>query len=322
MFRTLAATAALALLTACGDGQPFEFGNTDNGGTPTPGPTPSASNITPLVVAQNLYAIAYNPDGDSGAGTLRVDIRSLDASILNASYLRVPGRDIPGYRAFEYQENPNSRKFLAFVREAPNGTVTAAAVADGGQFNRYFGGGFMSRSGTYSEPTITAQPNSGIVRYAGTYAGVITVDTSGNVDYAPDAAPPSGNYPHQPSAVTGEVLIVADFQQNRVNGGIINREIESEDGTTVLPDSFDLVDIALIDTEIPANGQFVGIVEARGGVSSGQEIGDYAGVFGGIGATDLAGVILINPYPSNRDIWEHGIFVIQTCTTNCPAPNP
>lgn len=323
MIRLFAATAALVLLTACGDGQPFEFGDPDGGGgTPEP---PAAGTEIPTELAQNLFAITYNPDGAGGAGTLMVDLRSLDASAFNAAYVRDPSRDIDGYRAFEYREdaNGNNRKFLAFVRESDNGTVMAAAVADGGQFNRYFGGGFYAQNGAYSEPTGSAVPNSGVVRYSGSYAGIITIDTTGAVDYEGNNPPPSGNYPYQSSAVRGEALIIADFTNNTVNGGIINRTIISEDGVTVLPESLDLVDLALTVTAIETNGEFFGDVEPSGGTSSGSTNGFYGGTFGGIGATDVAGVILINPYPSNSDIWEHGIFVFQTCTdVTCPEPNP
>lgn len=322
MIRILAATAALALLTACGDGQPFAFGDTGGGGTPT---TPATGTTVPTELAQNLYAITYNPNGAGGAGTLAVDIRSLDASVFNATYVRDASRDIDGYRAFEYREdgNGNGRKFLAFVAQSDSGNVTAAAAADGGQFNRYFGGGFYSRSGVYSEPAGTAQPNSAVVRYSGSYAGVITVDTSGNVDYTPGAVQPGGEYPYQPSAVRGETLIIADFKNDMVNGTIFNRTIISEDGTTVLPSSYDLSDIALTRTEIAADGTFLGTVDPSGNVTTPSPIGFYGGIFAGVGATDLAGVILINPYPSNANIWEHGIFVIGTCTNaTCPDPTP
>lgn len=321
MFRILAMTAALALLTACGDGQPFEFGGTDGGGgTPPP---PANGTAVPTELAQNLFNVAYNPDGDGGAGTLVVDLRSLDASAFNATYQRDPSRDIDGYRAFEYREdgNGNGRKFLAFVAESDSGNVTAAAVADGGQFNRYYGGGFYSRTGIYSEPVGTAQPDSGVVRYSGSYAGVITVDTSGNVDYTPGAVQPGGEYPYQSSAVRGATLIIADFTNDKVNGTIINRTIVSEDGTTVLPSSYDLSDIALIRTEIAADGTFLGTVDPSANVTTPNPIGFYGGIFAGVGATDVAGVILINPYPSNVNIWEHGIFVIGTCTNvTCPDP--
>ena len=321
MFRNLAATAALALLSACGDGQPFEFGDTGGGGgTPTP---PAAGTAVPTELAQNLFAVAYNPDGAGGAGTLVVDLRSLDASAFNATYTRDPSRDIDGYRAFEYREDPNGngRKFLAFVAQSDSGNVTAVAVADGGQFNRYYGGGFYARSGIYSEPAGTAQPNSGVVRYSGSYAGVITVDTSGNVDYTPGAAQPGGEYPYQPSAVRGDSLIIADFTNDTVNGTIFNRVILSEDGTTVLPSSYDLSDIALTSTKIAANGTFLGTVDPSANTTVPSPIGYYGGIFAGVGATDVAGVILINPYPSSASIWEHGIFVIGTCTdVTCPDP--
>lgn len=322
MFRILATTAALALLTACGDGQPFEFGDSGGGGgTPTP---PATGTTVPAELALNLFAVTYNPDGASGAGSLVVDLRSLDASAFNATYVRDPSRDIDGYRAFEYREdgNGNGRKFLAFVAESESGNVTAAAVADGGQFNRYYGGGFYSRSGIYSEPAGTAQPNSGVVRYSGSYAGEITVDTSGNVDYTPNAPQPGGEYPYQSSAVRGDTLIIADFTNDTVNGAITNREIVSEDGTTVLPSAYDLSDIALIRTEITTDGTFLGTVDPSGNTTTPNPIGFYGGIFAGVGATDVAGVILINPYPSNASIWEHGIFVIQTCTdATCPEPN-
>jgi hypothetical protein len=172
-----------------------------------------------------------------------------------------------------------------------------------------------------AEPVGTAQPNSGVVRYSGSYAGVITVDTSGNVDYTPDAVQPGGEYPYQPSAVRGDTLIIADFTNDTVNGAITNRVIVSEDGTTVLPDRYDLVDIALTRTEITADGTFLGTVDPSANVTSPGPIGFYGGIFAGVGATDVAGVILINPYTSNREIWEHGIFVIETCTdATCPDP--
>ncbi len=301
MIRSILAVSALSLLVGCGDGQPFVFGAGGSGGTPTT-PVPGSGGVTPESLAVNLFAFSYNA---AGAGTLTLDVRSLDAGSFNAPYTRAPGRDVAGYRAFEYQADPNNRRFLAFVSTAPGGTVTATAVADGGQFNKYFGGAQYTQGPAYSAPA------SGLVTYSGSYAGVITIDTSGR---------PIGNpaiFPYSPSAVSGDVVLVGDFTNAVVNGSIYNRQIISEDGVTVLPPSRDLVDLALVVTTVASDGSFAGTVERDG--APGVSYGQYGGTFGGSNASDVAGVVFLTPYGS-PGTWEHGIFVLPTCNAACPTP--
>lgn len=325
--------SAMMSLSACGDGNPFEDtdpdDDDDNGtglglgapGTsqtdPLPPATQDESSITAPSVAHNLYAVTYNPDANGGDGSLRLDLRSLDASVVNAAYVRDETRDIEGYRAFTYQEpdvGASSRVFLAYVAESASGSLTATTVGDGGQFNRSVGGSLFERSGGF------ALPATGLAGFAGEYAGVITVDTTGEVEYyVADSDLPSATYPYHPSRVIGQVFIIADFANRTVNGTIYNRDIVEDAYTLMLPDEYDLVDLALTAIDMDEDGLFI-----NGGVEElnvpGSDMGSWGGVIGANGA-EIAGAIFINPYIDNTKIWEHGIFVLSACNgSTCPTP--
>ncbi|EPX86581.1 hypothetical protein ruthe_01398 [Rubellimicrobium thermophilum DSM 16684] len=120
------------------DGAPPGSGFTDTGGV---GAIPSA-------IAGNLTRVAYNPADD----TLSVTLDSLDTTPISAVYRRTPALDLPGYTAYSVQEDPLDRMFVALVATSPDGTSMGGVVADGGQFNRVFGGAFYRRIGAYSPP--------------------------------------------------------------------------------------------------------------------------------------------------------------------------
>jgi hypothetical protein len=309
-------------LAGCGDGNPFfEIGlDTDGDGIPDEDEPDSDGDgipddddpdsgtggfedtggigAIPVTVSGNLTEVNYNPEND----TVTVQIASLDTTPVEARYRRNEDLDIRGYRAYSVQEDPLDRMFIALVQTARDGSTEGGVVMDGGQFNRFFGGAFYRRIGDY-EPFAPSQPDNGLVSYAGRYAGLTNIDAPRPGEILP--VPPGtavGNIPGQPSRVSGEIFINADFADETINGAVTNREI--------VDTGLALADVILIATDIQSNGSFVGTVEDPGL----NTIGDYAGAFGGDGATSLSGGLSIDDYLENiENEFEYGTFVLMQC---------
>ena len=299
MFRTLAATAALALLTACGDGQPFDFGVV----------VPVDPPLTEEEVEEQA-AISTSIAGDLDGGTYSIAAQTLtvritlDATPIDAVYTRNAALDVPGYLAFSQQDDPLDRIFIGMAARSADNSVEGVLAMDGGQFNRFFGGTTFRQIGDYTEaPTA---PDSGLVSYAGNYVGLLNLAaTSNNIGLpVPPGTDPS-LAPSQAMRVTGQIFINADFADNAVNGGVYDRA--SPDGTVVLDD------LALIVSAIDADGRFLGRVEIVGDI--GTTIGSYGGTFGGLNASGVAGGIhLDGEFISTVDNEEEfGIFVLTQC---------
>lgn len=261
---------ALSLLAACS--APGSGGGGGGGG--------STSGI-PAVLSQNVDSATYNP----AAQTLTVQLTSLDAAPLTASYTRNPLLDVAGYEAYETQFSGQQRHFIALFAQNPRANVIAGVVADGGQFVNYFGGGIYARVDVFS------RPSSGLAVYNGSYVGVLNTGTfTGPLN------------PSAPFRTTGTARITADFNPGgSVTGGITGRSNVDTGG--VLDDVF--LDASAID----ANGEFTGTVM----FSDRTTIGTYGGLFAGLGATDVAGVMVFRPVSGNTDLIEHGAFVLP-CT--------
>lgn len=298
------ALAAVALVAACG-GDPWapDDGGGGGGGGGTTDPVPEE-------VSKNLVAISYDPADN---GTLRVNLEGLTASSQTVAFLRAPKLDIDGYQAFIYQETGLQRSHLALVATNERGTLEAYAVADGGQFNRHFGGARFAQVTAYRRPSVaqgpTPGPETGQFSYAGSYAGVFVPG-----DWANTTLPP-GLRPSEPWRVRGDALINANFANNLVNGGVANRVLLDESGNPVT--SIELQDLALIETGIADDGTFLGDVEFAG--APGGAIGNYAGAFGGNGATDVAGVLVFNPV-NDPHIWEYGVLNLPRCDLAGASP--
>lgn len=304
--------AALLLLAACG-GNPFV---TDDGGDDDGGDGGAPSATVPEEIAVNLRSITYDP---ANGGSLRVNVDGLLASPREVAFVRDASLDVKGYRAFTYQETGLQRTFLALVRDNPRGNLQAAVVADGGQFNRHFGGGTFSRLDVFTRPTIGNGPEEGQFSYAGTYAGVFLPGT------ATHPSLPAGLQPYSTLRVQGDALINANFANDLVNGGVENRWVldaagdridMNDDG--VLNREDQLAAITLPSTDIDADGRFAGTVEFTG--EPGSNIGNFGGLFGGSGATDVAGAIVINPIAGEDGIWEYGLFNLPRCGTAGDSP--
>lgn len=279
-------------LAACTDGS--------SGGGGSLGDNDSVEGI-PEELRKNVTAVSYN------AATERLMLRmnGVDGGPQDLVYVRTPALDVDGYQAYTYQDDPLDRHFTALVAESHDGSVVAGAVADGGQFNRYFGGGFYQRSGNFDAPNT----DSGQVSYAGSYAGVTNQDGPGNVLLPAPAGTDPAILPAQSARVEGDIYINVNFGDNVVNGGVYNRRF-SDDTSITLPD------IVLVSTGIDSEeGTFLGNVEFRGTV--GAAVGSYGGIFGGTDAASVGGTLALDDVDNNIYGWtgdeEVGVFVLTQC---------
>lgn len=256
-------------------------------------------NTLPSAIGGDLNRITFNPATE----TLQVDMSALDASEALATYARAPALDRDGFLAYQVNEGNLQRTFTALTRQSDRGTVLAAVVADGGQFNRRFGGGYYARLIPLTMPVPDGTPNSGLVTYTGDYLGLFTPGASSGLPGIPAEVDTSTNY-----RVIGNILLNASFSDLAVNGGVFGREAIDATGATVLA----LESIALIYTDIDeATGSFIGEVEF---VAETQDvIGNYGGAFAGTDASDVGGVLLINPIRDEDGMWENGAFVLGVC---------
>ncbi len=310
----LVAPLALLLLAAC-DGNPIGTGTDPDPVVPVCDvdcPVEVDDPVTlPTVLAKNLKAIAYNESSDS----FRITFTSLDTTPTVATWDRRTALDTVGYRAYVVQEDALDRMFVGLARTSSEGSVTAIAAGDGGQFNRVFQGGSYARNGAWSAPVGTEANGSGQVSYAGTYAGVTNIRAPRPGEILPvDPATAGELIPGQPSRVRGDIFINANFTDNSVNGAIYNR---------VLVDyNFGLQSVILVPTDIEANGSFVGKTERW--INDDAQIpltGDYGGVFGGTNAVAVGGIVALTKLYGTLDgeelpgALEHGVFVLQQCGT-------
>lgn len=339
---TTALVAALAV-AAC-DGNPFvEDTTTDGGGTDggtdggTGGGTDGGTTGTDFTPATgDMRAFRFS------GGVLEIDMQGVSSSGSFGEFVRRPSMDIaspgpglPGLLAYEFQETALTRSYLAYVATNARNSIVATASADGGQFNERNGGGGWLRTDVYTRPTVpsgttgTPGPETGTFSYIGSYAGVFVPGPA-----EPGNPRPSSLQPGEPWGVRGTIQINAQFEPSGstnaevVEGGITNRQLFDRDGnqitsiivdTTVIGDNEPLLDdLVLRETTIDSTGQFLGDVEFNGKPNT--SIGKYAGAFAGTGASDVAGILLINPITNQNGIWEFGTFNLPRCDLAGAAP--
>ncbi len=293
MYRSFFAGLYLIALTACGSGVDQGGGTGGGAGGGTGGGGGTTGGI-PSTLAVNLSEANY----DASSNTLSLTVYGFDHPVLSGSYTRNAPLDIASadgtttYQAYTYQENSQSRQYLALF--ATGSTVTAGSVATEGHNGSAFGGTTYARISTYTRPT------HGSAQYRGGYAGVIDFDPGGH---------------DRGTRVSGDVEIEVNFEEGtegHIDGNITNRTI-----VDAVPAGFDptLADLNLLDTAL-ADGEFFGDV-----LIGTQTVGNYGGVLGGVGATEVAGVIVITPYADTPEIHEYGTFVLPSCSSANASPN-
>ncbi len=332
-----AALAALLVVAACG-GNPFKPVDPVDPEVPVDpeNPVPATDNDNAV---KDMRSFQY--DGT----TLSIDMAGVSSSGQFGTFKRKKEMDIPKhgshprYLAYEFQETAMTRSYLAYVAENERQTLLALASADGGQFNEHNGGGGWVRLTGYTRPDIASSPSptpgpeAGTFSYYGAYAGV----------FVPGPADPNGPprpdpvQPQEPLTVRGIIQVNAQFtaagtgDPEVVEGGITRRRLFDRDGNRVTKITLlksdgttreiktdRLTDLALRETGISDNGTFLGDVEYLGAPDG--VIGGYDGAFGGIGASDVAGVIWVNPIPGERDIHEYGTFNLPRCDLAGASP--
>lgn len=299
--------AALAVVSACSGGNPWLE---EDGEEVAPAPT------VPEELIGDLEGVTYDPVAE----TLTVTGVSLDNTPYETAYTRKPGLDRNGYQAYTNQDGSLDRHTTAYVRDI-NGTQ-AAIVVTGGQFGHYFGGSTYSSNGTFSAPIITApvpgRENSGSVTYIGNYVGLLNGPGDGGDLKPVSPGTPVETRPVQAAEITGRVIINADFVDTTVNGLVYDRVIVDSPGVL-------MENLELSPTAIETDGRFVGAATQDAGSSG---VGTYGGVFGGTGATEVAGTVYVTDHISalsNEE--EYGLFVLSQCGTAnadplCNQPNP
>lgn len=294
-FRNLAPLALCIALAGC-SGNPLNNGGGGGGGGGTGSDVPES-------VAGRLVSATYEP----GAETILVNIRSQDDPSVEAVYTRDARYDVEDYFGYTSQETTSNRITVALVKQVGN---TKAAVAMNGQFADYYGGGTFSRAGVFNLPT------SGVgntANYSGSYTGLLNAGPS-------VSGPGGGLDPIQPLQTTGRALITADFAKMELSGGIDQRRITGIDG-----DQGALGTALLRTSDITTDGRFEGIVAVRGEDGTLQDRGDFAGLFGGVNAREIAALLVFNPR-TDTALFEHGVLVLPSCATAggpaCPAGTP
>ena len=292
--------AALLLLAACG-GNPLPDpgdgdGDGDGGGTGT---------ITvPESLAVAVKGAKYDPDQDRLQLTIALD----SSNPVLATYERAENLDVKGYKAYKIQEDPLDRMFVALAAESADGKTRAVTVADGGQFGEYYGGGHYERDGNFDPPKPSeTKDGTGLVTYAGRYAGVQNIREPGNPDVLePLPGTNPAILPGQPRRVQGEIVLSADFVDNQVNGAIVNRRVVGGGA---------LGTVFLRGTGITEDGTFEGDASQDIRNDEADQIsGSYGGVFGGANSSSVAGLVHLTSFDDDIDLeQEHGVFVLTQC---------
>lgn len=308
-----AALAAALALAACG-GNPFA---TETEVEVPVDPDTGEEIAVPLNNGVLLYdAVRGNVNGvtfaTTATGPIALNIDSQDAAALNGSYTRDASLDVGKYKAYTHQETGSNRLVVALVSDELDSARAVLAV-DGGQFANYHGGGVYTRAEAFTKPTSPAGAQAKF-NYSGTYAGML------NFGPATPGGPGGDLNPTQAYRTTGRVLVTADFEEMALSGGIDNRRIVDTGDR--------LASQMMYDGEIDAAGNFNGKtqrldVDETTGEGSLVDSGEYAGIFAGENASEIAALYVFKPIQGNDTAEERGIFTSDNCViAGGPACRP
>ncbi|MEO1778947.1 MAG: hypothetical protein AAFU63_09160 [Pseudomonadota bacterium] len=308
--------AAVCLLAAgvasCGDGNPF----TDTGDSGGGGTTPPASGV-PAEILNDLERIDFNATDN----TLTVTGLTQDGEPVVNEYRAIASTFAPGFTTFTGQNDPLGRHATAFVASRDGG-LQAGVVMTGGQFNRFFGGSFFERDGSYNPPP--TEDGRFDVTYVGSYAGGI--NSAGPVTDlfpVPPGVDPDVDLPTQTAYVRGLIFLNVDFSDMAVEGEVFDR-------TGVFAGGFaDLPDIVLVEGALAEDGSFAGNIEFDASDPNpdipenpvGRDIGDFAGIIGGPQGESIVGGTSLEEFSDAvENELEFGVFVLDLCTAASTDP--
>lgn len=335
MTRALAIFLLPFFLAACGGGgNPFDPGetaadsDTDTGGTADPDADPDdeviEGTLVPAVFANDIESATY----DASTETLTINGLTLDdATAEGISYRRRPDMDISNadgdvvFEAYTVQDDPLDRHVTAYAGEGLNGGDVRAVVGhSGGPRNRFFSGAFFERDGEYDPADIPDSAGSaeGNTRYVGSYVGLTNVAGSEeDLLRVPDSVDPDVPRPTQAAEITGEVVMVADFEEGAIEGDVLKRRLVDTGDS--------LANLVLVNSEITQDGSFSGSVEYQNEPEA--SIGDYGGVIGGSEAGSIAGALNLSEFdgPNGNNLGfenerELGIFILDRCGQDADDP--
>ena len=304
MIRTVSLLALLAMLSACGDGQPLFRGEDPTSplppGTETPDSDRSISRFEEVDDKGGGYVeeVRYNRAQD----TFFVDNLAFDGDNVYTRDEQVPLLSDAGptqYRVFEGDEivrdesdgDPVQQfEYRAIYgesrnRDAEGNPATSFAIVRTGAYRDYGFGGFVyDRNGGVDLPT------EGQATYAGDYAGIRTFEGRTGLEYT-----------------TGEATVAVDFRDfnegEGVQGQITDRrafdtngnEIQTGEGPgqLALPDlSFDVGPGTLTEAGELSNGIRSYTTDENGALEDYEE-GTYYAIVAGPNAREIVGIIVI-----------------------------
>jgi hypothetical protein len=307
-----AALAAVLVVSACG-GNPFSdaIGPVDPTVPVDPGGGVTVGNGVTVGkdVVGNMRTVEFAGDNTS---PIRVNINSQDSAMLEGSYARNPSLDVAGYKAYTYQETGSNRMLVALVSDRL-GSAKGLVAVDGGQFATYHGGGLYARAEAFVAPTDPSGAQ-GKFNYSGTYVGLLNFGD-------PVPGGPGGDLdPIQSYRTSGRVLITADFEEMAISGGIDRRRVVDTGDA--------LATQMLYDGTIDATGNFSGKtqrldINPTTGDGTLTDSGNYAGIFAGANASEIAALFVFKPIQGDDRAEERGLFTSASCTVEGgPACRP
>lgn len=218
---------------------------------------------------------------------------------------------VNGYTTFTAQNDALGRHATAFV--ASREGVQAGVVMTGGQFNKFFGGTFYERTGTYTAPV--APQDRFDVTYHGTYAAGLNFPGPDTNLKDTTGLDPDVDVPVQTAYVRGLMFVNVDLNDLSVEGEIYNRTgvlMNNVGDPDDVPGFLGLPDIVLVEGVLTDTGTFQGNLEVDGLV--GQDVGDFAGVIGGTQGESMAGGTTLQEFDDNlQNEIEYGVFVLDLC---------
>lgn len=279
MIRNMTAVAGLAVLCACGDGNPFGTVQEAGGDVST-----GSAYLTDQGTFLTLNNIAYDATSDT------LSINNIPFDDPNNAYERITTEAFSnGFDAYTSAPTPGSNEFeyFAVFRRSDSGQTQVAAAGTDTYIDFGYGGAGAQRLG--GQPTL---PAAGIFSYNGEYAAVRTTLSGGGgatVQY-----------------VTGDATLRVDFDDfdntGAVGGSISNRTLYDTSGAAIgTLSGF----ISLQDTDIDFANAAIEPATATEVTATGSINGNWRGVFAGPAGNEVAGILFVE----GGNVRESGAFI-------------